>query len=207
MPPCALYKQPYSTSPCHFKQLQLICILAFFRYRITDCLRLERTSESQLVQAPCSSRTTYSQLPRTVSRWLLNISKEGDSTASLGNLCQCSVTAKKCFLMFRGNLLCLSLCPLPLVLSLGATEKSLALSSLHPPFRYLYTLLRHTPPSLLFSRLNSPSSHYFLAGAMLQSLHHLNGPSLDSLQYVHVSLVPRSPEMDIALQVWPHSAE
>ena len=31
-----------------------------------------------------------------------------------------------------------SLCPLPLVLALGITEKSLALSLLHPTFKYLY---------------------------------------------------------------------
>jgi len=37
--------------------------------------------------------------------------------------------------MFRGNLLRFSLYPLPLVLSLGSTEKSLGLSSLHRPFR------------------------------------------------------------------------
>jgi len=36
---------------------------------------------------------------------------------------------KKFFLMFRRNFLCFSLCPLPLVLSLGTTEKSLAPSS------------------------------------------------------------------------------
>jgi len=35
-----------------------------------------------------------------------------------------------------------SLCPLSVVLSLGTTEESLAPSSLHPPFRYLYTLIR-----------------------------------------------------------------
>jgi len=36
----------------------------------------------------------------SVCRCLLNISKEGDSTASQGNLCQCSVTftVKKCLL-------------------------------------------------------------------------------------------------------------
>jgi len=65
----------------------------------------------------------------------LNISREGDSTTSLGSLCQCSVTlrGKKFFLMFRQNFLCFSLCPLPLVLSLGTTEKSLAPSSWNPP--------------------------------------------------------------------------
>lgn len=41
----------------------------------------------------------------------------------------------KSFLMFRENLLCFSLSPLPLVPSLGTTKKSLALS-LHFPFRY-----------------------------------------------------------------------
>lgn len=55
------------------------------------------------VKHPCSSRDSQSCLPRTVSRWLLlNISNNRDSTISLGNLCQCSVTliVKKCFLMF-----------------------------------------------------------------------------------------------------------
>jgi len=62
---------------------------------------------------------------------LVQADREGDSTTSLGSLFQCSVTlrGKKFFLMFRWNLLCFSLCPLPLVLSLGTTEKSLALSS------------------------------------------------------------------------------
>jgi len=49
------------------------------------------------------------------ARQLLNISKDGDSAACLGNLRQCSVTftIKECFLMFRRNLLCFSLCLLP----------------------------------------------------------------------------------------------
>lgn len=50
--------------------------------------------------------------------------------------------------------------PLPLVLSLDITEKSLALSSFHPPSGYLYTLMR-SPLSLLISRLNSPISLSF----------------------------------------------
>ena len=62
---------------------------------------------SHLVQPPCRSRVTYSRLHRTLSRWVLNISREGDSTASLGSLFQGSVTlrGKKFFLMFRWNLL------------------------------------------------------------------------------------------------------
>ena len=74
---------------------------------------------------------TQSRLHRTPSRRGWNISREGDSTASLGSLFQCSVTlrGKKFLLVFRRNFLCFSLCPLPLVLSLGTTEKSLAPSS------------------------------------------------------------------------------
>jgi len=82
---------------------------------------------------PCRSRVTYRRLHRALSRQVLNISREGDSTTSLGSQFQCSVTlrVKKLFLMFRRNFMCFSLCPLPLVLSLGTTEKSLAPSSCH----------------------------------------------------------------------------
>ena len=108
----------------------------------------------------------------------------------------------KAFLMFRGNLLCFSLCPLPLVLPLGTTEKSLVPSFVHPPFSCLCTSMRSPQPSLLQvkqSRLSQP----FLIGEMLQSLHHLRGILLDSRQCVHVSLVLGSPELDPVLQAWP----
>jgi len=80
---------------------------------------------------PCRSRVTYSRPQRTLSRWVLNISREGDSTTSLGSLFQCSVIlrGKKFFLLFRWNFLCFSLCPLPLGLSMGTTEMNLAPSS------------------------------------------------------------------------------
>lgn len=46
-----------------------------------------------------------------------------------------------------------SLCSPPFVLAPGPTENSLALYSLHPPFRYLCTFIR-SPLSLLFCKLN-----------------------------------------------------
>ena len=45
----------------------------------------------------------------------------------------------KCSLRFRWNPPCFGLCPLPLFLALGTTEKSLALLSLHSLFSYSYT--------------------------------------------------------------------
>jgi len=100
-------------------------------HRITEWWGLEDTSVAHLVQTSCRSRVAYSRLHRTTFRRVLNISREGDSTTSLGSLCQCSFTlrGKKFFLMFRRNFLCFSVCPLPLVLSLDTTEKSLAPSS------------------------------------------------------------------------------
>ena len=70
-----------------------------------------------LVQPSCPSRVTQSRLHRTTSSRGWNISREGDSTTSLGSLFQGSVTlrGKKFFLMFSWSFLCSSLCPLPLV--------------------------------------------------------------------------------------------
>ena len=97
---------------------------------------------------------THSQLPRTMSRQLFNISEDGGSTSSVGNLCRCSVTpaVKECFPIFRWNLLCFTLCPLPLVLSLGTTERAW----LHPfrtsvqVFIYINKILPQ--PSLLWAK-------------------------------------------------------
>lgn len=60
-----------------------------------------------------------------MSRCFSNISKGVDSTTSIDNLFWCSVTltVSNCFLMFRWKLLCFSVCPLPLVLSLDTTKK------------------------------------------------------------------------------------
>jgi len=74
----------------------------------------------------------------------------GQPVSVLGHL-----HSKKVFTDETWNLLCFGFCPLTLVLSLGTTEKRLAPSSLHPPFRYLHTSV--IPLSFLFSRLSSAS--------------------------------------------------
>jgi len=102
---------------------------------------------------PYRSRVTQSRLHRTLSRRVLNISREGDSTATLGSLGQCSITlrGKKFFLMFRRNFLCFGLCPLPLVLSLGTTGEML--QSPHHP---LGPLLDSLQQLLIFLEVGSP---------------------------------------------------
>jgi len=48
-----------------------------------------------LVQPSRSNKDTKSRVTRTISGQLLNISKEGDSTASVGSLCHCLI--KDCY--------------------------------------------------------------------------------------------------------------
>ena len=66
-------------------------------------------------------------------------------------------------------------------------------SSLLAPSLQVFMDIEEIP---LFSRLSSPSCQPLLTGEVLQSLHHLGGPLLDSLQYVQVSLVLTSPELE-----------
>ena len=110
-------------------------------HQITEWLKLEGTSRLHLVQSPYSEQVTKSTLPMTMFSWVLNISKSGDSTTSLGSLFQCltTLTVKKVFLMFKFNFTYFSLCPLLLLLSLVTTERRLTSSpSFFSPVRYLY---------------------------------------------------------------------
>lgn len=50
-------------------------------------------------------------------------------------------------------------------------------------------------------------SQLFFMGEMLHTLNHHLGSLLDPLQYVHISVVLRSPERDPALQMHLTSAE
>lgn len=88
---------------------------------------------------------------------LLKTSRNGDSTSSLGNLCQRSITltANKSCLMLRRNL--------PLVFQFLHTGpvpgNGRAPLPAHSPLTYLYSFMR-SALTLLFSRLNSVSSFH-----------------------------------------------
>lgn len=121
-----------------------------------ELFRLENTSWDQLGQALSSGRVSNIRLPRPTSCWVLNVSKDADSTISLGNLFQYWITlrVKQWLSVFRWNFLVFNLCPSLLLLSASTAEKSLAHSSSFLPIKYSYTLLR-SPLNLIFSRLNS----------------------------------------------------
>lgn len=113
-----------------------------------------------LLWTSCSSipYSAINRLPRTVSGWAFNFSKDGESTISLGNLSHCltTFTIKMFFCCIQMEFSVFILCPL----SLATTGKSLVPCSLHPFFRYLHTLVI-SRLRILFSRLNSPRSLSF----------------------------------------------
>ena len=92
-------------------------------HRIIEWPGLKRTTMLIQFQPPAICRVTNQQprLPRATSSLALNVSRDGASTASLDNLFQCFTTlwVKNLLLISDLNLPCLSLKPLPLVLSLS----------------------------------------------------------------------------------------
>ncbi|KAK4833077.1 hypothetical protein QYF61_027739 [Mycteria americana] len=152
----------------------------------------------------------------TSSKRLLNTSRDGDSTTSLGSLFQCLITlsVKKNFLISSLNLPWRNLRPFPLVLSLVQ-----AISS-HPITCYLgeetdphlsttsfqgvveSDKVSPQPPFLQAKQPQFPQP--LLIRLLLQTLHQLRCPSLDSLQHLNVSLVVRGPKLNTGFEVRPH---
>lgn len=80
---CVFFLFSLSPSP----SLSLLCLLLLLQFRITEWVQLERTTESPLVQSPCSSRVKPEHVAQEC---VLNVSNKGDSTTSVGDLFLCS---------------------------------------------------------------------------------------------------------------------
>jgi len=103
-----------------------------------------------------------SRLYRKASSWVLNISREDDSSTSLGSLFQFSVTrtVKEFSCMFLWNFLCCSFCPLPLFCLCTPLKRAY----LHP----LHSCILDTFKTVIRSPLRFPFSLFL----QLRQLHH-----------------------------------
>ncbi|KAK4830944.1 hypothetical protein QYF61_014403 [Mycteria americana] len=128
--------------------------------------------------------------------------RDGDSTTSLGSLFQCFTTLslKKLFLILNLNLPWCNLRPFLLVLLLVSGRRDR-----HPPRYNLLSESDKVSPQPPFLQAKQPQlPQPLLIRLLLQTLHQLRCPSLDTLQHLNVSLVVRSPKLNTGFEVRPH---
>ncbi|KAK4830856.1 hypothetical protein QYF61_013785 [Mycteria americana] len=159
--------------------------------RFSKCFgRLASSSDTlaaaSVLRAAQSSSRSEEQLLGDPSNLTLNVSRDGASTTSLGNLCQCFTTfiVKNFFLRSSLNLPSSSLKPLPFVPSQQALLKIL---------KGCYKV--SLEPSLLQAEQPQPSQPFFI-GEVFQPSDYFCGPPLDQL----------TPELDAVLQVGSHQS-
>ncbi|KAK4827249.1 hypothetical protein QYF61_015696 [Mycteria americana] len=133
----------------------------------------------------------------TSSKRLLNTSREGDSTTSLGSLVQCLIT-----LTYKPPLAQLeAISSRPIARFLGEeTDTHLATASFQGVVES--NKVSPQPPFLQAKQPQFPQP--LLTGLVLQTLHQLRCPSLDTLQPLNVSLVVRGPKLNTGFEVRPH---
>ncbi|KAK4828611.1 hypothetical protein QYF61_000063 [Mycteria americana] len=141
----------------------------------------------------------------TSSKRLLNTSRDGDSTTSLGSLFQCLITpsVKKNFLISSLNLPWCNLRPFPLVLSLVTWEKRPTPTS----FQGVVESDKVSPQPPFLQAKQSQLPQLLLIRLLLQTLHQLRCPSLDTLQHLNVSLVVGDPKLNTVFEVRPHQCQ
>ncbi|KAK4824542.1 LOW QUALITY PROTEIN: hypothetical protein QYF61_016146, partial [Mycteria americana] len=135
----------------------------------------------------------------------LNSFRDGDSTTSLGSLFQCLTTlsVKKFFLISNLNLAWHNLRPFPLILSLVTWEKRPTPTSL-PNLLSVVESDKVSPEPPLLQAKQPQFPQPLLIRLLLQTLHQLRCPSLDTLQHLNVSLVVRGPKLNTVFKVRPH---
>lgn len=148
-------------------------------HRITEWLCLETTSGSHLVQPPYSSMETWSRLTMTVSRWFLKFATGGDPTITQGNLFQCLVTCTSVSWCSKGTI-SVPLCAHSLFSWLWALLKRAWLHPLCTLPSGIYTHVSDTLETPFLQERKSQLSQPHFIREVLQSLHHLVSPPLDS---------------------------
>ena len=127
----------------------------------------------------CRVANHQTRLPRATSSLALDASRDGASTTSLGNPFQCDTTlcVKNFLLISNLNLLCLSLKPFPLVLSLSTLVSSHSPSCLYAPFKYRKANIYFSINSIsrlvrgkAFPHLTVPESDLFQLGLSEEGL-------------------------------------
>ena len=131
------------------------------KHRITEWPGLKRTTMVIEFQNPCyvqGHQPLHQAAQSHIQPGLECLQQQGTHNL-LGNLFQYVTTlCVKCFLLISNlNIPCLSWKPSPLVLSLSALINSCSPSCLYVPFKYWKAAMK-SPRSLLFSKLNNPSS-------------------------------------------------
>ena len=123
-----------------------------------------------LESSPPSEQAPYSRLHRWVSRWVLNISREGESITSLGSLFQCSITltVKKFLCILVQNFLCTtadSPCPVP-----TDCWKEAGHVLLTPTLKIFININQITSESSFLKAEQTQVAQPFLTGGMLQTV-------------------------------------
>ncbi|KAK4811013.1 LOW QUALITY PROTEIN: hypothetical protein QYF61_015717 [Mycteria americana] len=135
---------------------------------------------------------TKIRLLKAPSNLTLNVSRDGASTTSLGNLFQCFTT-----LIFK------TITPCPI--ATGPAKKSLSIFLRSPLYMLKGCNKVSLEPSLLQAEQPQLSQPFHI-GEVFQPSDHFCGPPLDPLQQVHVFPVLRAPELDAVLQVRSHQS-
>ena len=129
--------------------------------RILERPGLKRTTMTITFQPPavCKVANQQTRLPRATSSLALNASRDGASTASLDNLFHCVTTlwVKNCLLISNLNLRLSQFKTIPPCPITIHPSKQPYPSCIYAPFKYWKAAVR-SPWSLLFSKLNKPSS-------------------------------------------------
>lgn len=148
---------PFQRVKASARNMQLLEPMGNFR--LTKWMRLEWSSAPSTWISPYPTSSFQSRMLRTISSQALSISTNGDSTDSLGNLCQSLTTHPREKCVFRWNSMWFNLCLVPPTLSASGF---LFLTSLCLPSQQVFIHMKIQNNHQQLYPPNSASSNSFL---------------------------------------------